>query len=120
MSATGLPPDFAKIPSTSAKASVLVSVPGTPQAKEALIANEIPQTATITRAAAKLNVAYSGAPNFQSIPDTNLTYAVNTSTPVIYVPPSSAYYAVQKGVWFSVGECDWTMGGGDHGASGDL
>jgi len=101
VSATGLPPDFAKIPATSPKASVLVSVPGTPQAKEALIANEIPQTATITRAAAKINVTYSGAPDFQPIADTNLTYAVNTVTPVIYVPPSSTYFAVQNGVWFT-------------------
>ncbi len=101
VAATGLPSDFAKIPATNPKASVLVSVPGTPQAKEALIANEIPQTAAITRSAAKLNVTYSGDPNFQPIADTSLTYAVNTATPVIYVPPSSAYYAVQNGVWFT-------------------
>ena len=98
---TSLPPDFAKIPPTSAKASVLVSVPGTPQAKEALIANSIPQTAAITRSAAKLNVSYARSPNFQAIPDTPLTYAVNTETPVIYVPSGNTYYAVKSGVWFN-------------------
>ncbi len=93
---TSLPGDFAKIPATSTKASVLVSVPGTPQAKEALIANSIPQTAAITRSAAKLNVSYYGQPSFQPISGTPLTYAVNTATPVIFVPSTSAYYAVRK------------------------
>jgi hypothetical protein len=95
-----LPPDFAKIPDYSPKADVLVSVPGTAQAKEAVIANSIPQTATITRSAAKLNVNYYGTPDFQPIQGTSLTYAVNTATPVIYVP-GTAYYSVQNGVWFT-------------------
>ena len=99
---------------------MLVSVPGTPQAKEALIANEIPQTAAITRSAAKLNVTYSGAPDFQPIPDTNLTYAVNTATPVIYVPPSSAYYAVQNGVWFTSASATGPWMVATIGATGDL
>lgn len=107
---SGLPADFAKIPPYSPKASVLVSVPGTPQAKEALIANQIPQTATITRSAAQLQVSYYGAPNFQPIQDTNLTYAVNTTTPVINVP-GNTYYAVNNGVWFMSGNAigPWTV-----------
>ena len=40
---TNLPPDFAKIPLDNPKSTVLASVPGTPQAKEALIANSIPR-----------------------------------------------------------------------------
>lgn len=94
-----LPADLAKIPPTHPRASVLVSVPGTPQAKEALIANAIPQTATITRSAAVLAVNYDGSPQFKSIENTTLRYAVNTSTPVIRVD-SNSYYAVQNGVWF--------------------
>lgn len=94
-----LPADFGKIPATHQRAAVLVSVPGTPQAKEALIANAIPQTATITRSAAALTVNYDGSPKFKSIENTTLRYAVNTSTPVIKVDASS-YYAVQNGVWF--------------------
>src|SRR5262245_38459653 len=39
-----LPPDFTKIPDTHPRGAVLASVPGTPQAKEALIDNNIPQT----------------------------------------------------------------------------
>ncbi len=100
VSSASLPPDFAKIPPYSPKASVLVSVSGTPQAKEAVIANSIPQTATITRSAAKLTVNYSGAPQFQPIEDTTLTYAVNTTTPVINVP-GNTYFAVENGVWFT-------------------
>jgi hypothetical protein len=94
-----LPADFAKISATHQKAAVLVSVPGTPQAKEALIANAIPQTATITRSAATLTVNYDSSPDFKSIENTTLRYAVNTSTPVIRVDASN-YYAVQNGVWF--------------------
>ena len=94
-----LPADFAKIPATHQRASVLVSVPGTPQAKEALIANAIPQTATITRNVATLTVNYDGTPQFKSIENTTLRYAVNTSTPVIRIDANN-YYAVQNGVWF--------------------
>lgn len=94
-----LPADFAKIPVTHAKAAVLASVPGTPQSKEALITNAIPQTATITRSAASLNVSFDGSPQFKPIESTTLMYAANTSIPVIRVD-ARGYYAVQNGVWF--------------------
>jgi hypothetical protein len=94
-----LPSDFGEIPAYSPKASVLVSVPGTPQAKEALISNQIPQTATISRSEAKLDVKYYGGPNLQPIEGINLLYAANTAVPVIYVPGGN-YYAVQNAVWF--------------------
>jgi hypothetical protein len=94
-----LPADFANIPVAHKKAAVLVSVPGTPQAKEALIANAIPQTATITRSAASVTVSFDGTPQFKPIENTTLMYAVNTSIPVIRVD-SRSYYAVQNGVWF--------------------
>lgn len=94
-----LPADFARIPVSHAKASVLVSVAGTPQAKEAMIANSIPQTATVTRSTAALTVEYDGAPEFKTVENTSLQYAVNTSTPVIAVS-SNNYYAVYNGVWF--------------------
>ncbi|HJQ69007.1 MAG TPA: carbohydrate-binding family V/XII [Blastocatellia bacterium] len=97
-----LPADFARIPATHAKADVLVSVPGTPQAKEAMIANSIPQTATITRSAASLTISYDGPPQFKPIESTSLQYAVNTATPVIAVSAAS-YYAVKNGVWFVAG-----------------
>ena len=95
-----LPPDFAQIPPSSPKANVLASVPGTPMAQEAAIANSIPQTATIQRSQAQLQVAYDGAPSFMPIEGTTLQYAPNTQTPVIQVAPAS-YYACQGGVWFT-------------------
>jgi hypothetical protein len=95
-----LPTDFAKIPPNSDKGNVLVSVPGTPQAEEAVIANSIPQTATVNRQQASLTVDYDGTPEFKSVESTPLQYAVNTVTPVIQVSPSS-FYAVSNGVWFT-------------------
>lgn len=95
-----LPADFAQIPPNSDKGNVLVSVPGTPEAQEAVIANSIPQTATVNRQQATLTVSYdNGTPQFAPVVDTSLQYAVNTPTPVIEVAPNS-FYAVSNAVWF--------------------
>jgi hypothetical protein len=99
VSGSDMSPDFAKIPENSPKATVLASVPGTPQAKEGLIANSIPQTATITRSEAKLTVVYDGEATFVPIEGTSMTYAKNTSVPVIKVSDNN-YYCVEAGVWF--------------------
>ncbi len=99
VSATDMPPDFAKIPPDSPKGTVLASVPGTPQSKEALIANSIPQTATITRSEAKLTVQYDGEATFVPITGTSMSYAKNTSAAVIKVSDNN-YYCVEAGVWF--------------------
>jgi hypothetical protein len=98
--AGALPADFQNIPPDSEKANVLCSVPGTPQAQEAVIANSIPQTATIQRDQAHLTVNYSGTPNFVPIPGTSLSYANNTPTPVVMVD-AQTYYACDAGVWFT-------------------
>jgi hypothetical protein len=105
-----LPAGFAQIPEYSPKASALVSIPGTVQAKEAMIANQIPQTATISRTAAHATVKYGGAPEFRPITGTQLQYATNSLTPVIGVP-SGSYYACQTGVWFvsSSATGPWTV-----------
>ncbi len=105
-----LPADFAKILESDPKGNVLVSVPKTPQAQEAVIANSIPQTATIKRADAKLTLEYDGKPDFKKIAGTTLSYAANTPTPVIMVDPKN-YYAVENGVWFAAAEPlgPWTI-----------
>jgi uncharacterized protein (TIGR03000 family) len=100
VAADKLPADFAKIPDNHPVGDVLASVAGTPQAKEAAIANEVPQTATVKRSDAKLTTMYDGDPQFEPIEQTDLRYAVNTPTPVIQVTPQS-YYAVENGVWFT-------------------
>ena len=99
VAASDLPPDFAKIPLDSPKSTVLASVPGTPQAQEAIIANSIPQTATITRSEAKLTVQYDGEATFVPVEGTSMSYAKNTSAAVIKVSDNN-YYCVEAGVWF--------------------
>ena len=98
ISGSQIPKDFTKIPPENPKYSVLVSIPGTEQAKEAVIANQIPQTAAVKRSEAKLAVTYDGAPQFQPITGTAMEYAVNTSSEVVHA--SERYYAVSNGVWF--------------------
>ena len=93
-----LPADFAKIPENSVKGFVLVNVAGTPQAKEAVLENSIPQTATIDRKKATTKVEYAGEPKFEKIADTDLEYAVNTGKSVF--KEGTKYYAVDQGVWY--------------------
>jgi hypothetical protein len=95
-----LPQDFARIPETHPAGDALPSVPGTPQAQQARIANHIPQTATLRRDTAHLTVTYDGDPQFQPVEGTSLQYAINTPTPVILVQPGE-YYACENGVWFA-------------------
>ena len=78
-----LPAAFAKIPETHPRGVVLASVPGTPQAQEALIDNSIPQTAEVNRTSTTYRATYEGAPKFQPVEGTPLHYAVNTPDPVI-------------------------------------
>jgi len=105
-----LPPDFAKIPENHPKGDVLVSVAGTEQAKEAIIANTIPQTAQVKRSEAKLAVSYDGPPSFKPIETTSMQYAANTQTPVIQISPQ-AFYAVENGIWFTAPSAagPWTV-----------
>jgi hypothetical protein len=95
-----LPADFRRIPPGSTRESVLSSVPGTTQAREAQIANQVPQTATVRRSEARFTPSYDGAPRLEPIEGTALRYVLNASTPVIEVAPGQ-WYAVQGGVWFT-------------------
>jgi len=96
-----LPPEFAKIPPDHPMGDLLASVPGTSQAREAAIANQIPQTATVQRDVQPTPAAFDGGePQWQPIEGTKLSYAPNTAAPIIRVDPKS-YYMVQNGVWFS-------------------
>jgi hypothetical protein len=102
VSGKSLPPDFAKIPPDSPKANVLVSVPDTPQAREAVIANSIPQTAAVKISEAKLTVTYDGSPKFTAVRGIKgLQYATNTALPVILVEGDKTFWCVENGVWFT-------------------
>jgi hypothetical protein len=93
-----LPIDFAKIPEGSPKDNVLASVAGTNAAKEAVYDAQIPQTAKIDRRTANTHVVYDGPPQFEPITGTNLKYAVNTASTVLY--NNAKYYALDNGIWF--------------------
>ncbi|HXK10416.1 MAG TPA: autotransporter [Vicinamibacteria bacterium] len=96
-----LPPDFAKIPDDSPKENVKAAVSGTPQAKEARIANAIPQVAEVRIAETKIDPPkLDGEPKLAPIEGTSLQYVTNTATPIIQVTPTS-YYALQDAVWFA-------------------
>jgi hypothetical protein len=95
-----LPPDFANIPADSPAADILPSVPGTDEAREAVMMAQIPTLATVNRteAAATVKVSYQGQPQFKPIENTQLSYAVNTDSKVIKV--GDLYYLCFQGVWF--------------------
>jgi hypothetical protein len=94
-----LPEDFQYIPAHHPKANVLVSVPGTSEADEAVIVASIPQTASVDRSTTTIQVSYDGAPQFKPVPGTDgVQFAVNTSYDVFLVEKS--YYCCHQGVWF--------------------
>lgn len=100
--ANSLPADFAMIPPDHPISSVRTAVAGTVEAREAVIANAIPEIAGIDRAGARLEIAYDGPASFRSIDGTFLQYAVNSPTPVIRAS-ENAFFALDNGVWFVSG-----------------
>ena len=108
-----LPPDFAKIPPSSPAGRVLAWVPGTPEAKDAVLKAQVPTTLDVKpNAASQVNVSYvGGAPEFKPIEGTSMTYAVNTPDKVINV--DGTYYLCLQGVWFfsATPQGPWTTAG---------
>jgi hypothetical protein len=97
-----LPADFAKIPPNSPKADVLASVPGTQAARQAVADAYIPQTAAVDLSQYdQPPVTYDGAPDFQAIAGTDMSYAVNTDSSVIVV--GGAYYCCYNAAWYQSG-----------------
>jgi len=78
----------------------VAAVAGTPQAQEAVIANSIPQTATVPRVNGPVfTPVFDGAPQLRPIEGTPLEYVINSPTPIIQVN-SYTYYALRAGVWY--------------------
>ena len=101
VASNALPADFRNIPRDSPAGVVLASVAGTPQAQEAVIANSVPQTATVQRAnGPAFTPVFDGAPDLKPIEGTPLSYVVNSPAPIIQVGATS-YFALQAGVWFT-------------------
>ncbi len=109
VASNALPADFANIPEGSPKDNVLASVGGTPAAREAVMDAQIPQTAKVDRNTATADVTYDGNPDFQNIDGTDMQYAVNTPSSVIF--SHGRYYCVDKGVWFESGSASgpWSV-----------
>jgi hypothetical protein len=98
LSGTKLPADFARIPPEDPKGTVLASVPGTLQARDAVVAAQVPQTATVDRKLAEFTATYDGEPQFKAIEGTDMSYAANSPNDIILA--GGKYYAVSDGVWF--------------------
>lgn len=105
-----LPPDFARIPLSSPASAILASVPGTEEAKDAVLIAQIPTVMEIDpkSAAAQAKVSYTGTPQFEPIEGTTMQYATNTPDKVIQV--GDVYYLCLQGVWFmsSTPQGPWT------------
>ena len=93
-----VPAVFADIPEESDVASVRSSVSGTRESKEAVLENQIPQTAEIDRREATLQVEYDGKPKFEQVGQTDMKYAVNTNKSVLLI--NKRYYCCENAVWF--------------------
>ncbi|MGL6266992.1 MAG: hypothetical protein ACRC2O_03675, partial [Chitinophagaceae bacterium] len=95
-----IPADFSKIPEGSERDIVLASVPGTVEARDAILDTRIPVMATVDRATAgkELVVEYDGRPQFEDIEGTSLQLAKNASKTVIL--SGFTFYALDNGVWY--------------------
>src|SRR5437867_1722849 len=95
-----LPADFAKIPLNTPASAILASVPGTEEAKDAVLLAQVPTTVTVNQqqAATKVKVEYVGDPKFEPIKGTSMAYATNTPDKVIKV--GDVYYLCLQSVWF--------------------
>lgn len=95
---SNLPSGFEKIPQDSDMSTVRASIPGTPEAQTALLEQSIPQTATIDKKTASVEVTYDGEPEFEAIEGTKMSYAKNTDKSVLII--EGKYYCVDNAVWF--------------------
>jgi hypothetical protein len=95
-----LPRYFARIPPNSKKSRVLASVPGTQDAKDAVLLAQVPTTVRVNKAQAEaqVNVHFDGKPEFKPIEGTSMQYATNTQDKIIKV--GDLYYLCFQAVWF--------------------
>ena len=95
-----LPADFSRIPLDHPRSHVLASVPGTPQAAEAVRLAQAARTARVNKKGLRAPaVEYDGTPTFVLIGDSTVARAVNTDRDVLKV--GTRYYLCADGVWFS-------------------
>lgn len=104
-----LPADFARIPDDDPAAFVLASVPGTQDARDAVLLASVPETTTVYVTNETVQVIYDGQPKFAPIENSPVRYAVNSPYSVLLC--DNKVYCCDQGVWFvsdsSVGP--WTF-----------
>jgi len=93
-----LPEEFSRIPAQSDMGNVRTSVPGTEEAQLAVLEQTIPQTATVDRNTATVEVSYDGNPKFTKIDGASISYAENADKTVLLT--NNKYYCVDDGIWF--------------------
>ncbi len=121
VAAESIPKDFANVPRGTEKDNILASVPGTIEARDALLDAQLPQTATVDRATAGKDekVQYDGKPIYESIAGTSLELVTNADKTVFRTTaiPTTAgsskqfaanpvYYMVDNGVWYTSSNSD--------------
>ena len=98
-SADELPVAFSRIPTDSAQADSRVYVAGTPEAEDAVLDAQVPQTAAVKRGQVDIEVEYDGQPDFEPVEGTeDLYYAENTGATVL--ESDRSYYLLEDGVWY--------------------
>ena len=105
-----LPADFARIPESDPAARVKAAVPGTTEARDAVLLASIPSTTEVGVAdTAPTEVEYDGQPNFSTIPNTAVQYASNSPQQVFFV--DGKYYWCNQGTWLisSTATGPWTF-----------
>jgi hypothetical protein len=95
-----VPVDFANIGAESDMAQVRSSVPGTIESREAILENQIPQTAEVDRKTATVEVTYDGDPKFEKCGE-SIAYALNTDKAVFLI--DGTYYCCDEAIWFVAG-----------------
>lgn len=98
VSPDSLPIDFYSIGSDTPISNVRVHIPGTIEAKTAVLETQIPQTAEIDRHSTSYSVTYDGKPTFKKIQGTDILYAINTEKDVLLV--DGVFYSCDNGIWF--------------------
>lgn len=94
-----LPAEFQSIPAGHPRGHVRVSVPGTEEAKLAVIQAQIPQTAEVSRTVEAPVVVYAdGEPEFKKIEGIDVYRVSNSTFDVFRV--DGKYYLCHDAVWF--------------------
>lgn len=94
-----LPPGFRDIPPDHPRAHVLASVPGTSQARDAVLATGVPRFRTVTEDEARFAPSFVGdRPIWRRIQGSTLEEATNSSQDVLRL--GDRWLGCERGVWF--------------------